>query len=200
MSETQFNDLNSLAAYLTSRRSSRPRDMVAPGPSDKQIEEIITIAMRTPDHGKLAPWRVISVAAEQRPAFADGIKSAYLKEKPAAGRMELDGLETMAHHAPTLLVILSSPVESTKIPLWEQELSCGAFTMNILHAAHSMGFVGGWITGWPAFNGDVRDMFGSASDKIAGFLYLGTSNGELTERPRPQLKDIISSWQPPALD
>jgi nitroreductase len=197
MTEKQFNDLSSLSAYLPSRRSGRPRNMVAPGPSDSQIEEIAALAMRTPDHGKLAPWRIISVAADQRDRLAQGFTKAYLGEKPDAGRLELEGLESMAHEAPVLLVLLSSPVESTKIPRWEQELSCGAFAMNILHAAHALGFVGGWITGWPAYNDDVRDLFGSAPEKIAGFLYLGTSNIDLTERPRPALSDILSGWTPP---
>ena len=195
MSQNQYNDLTSLAAYLPSRRSGRPRNMVAPGPNDAQIEQIVTLARRTPHHGKLAPWRVIAVAADQRDHLADGIKSAYLKENPSAGRLELEGLEALAHEAPVLLVLLSSPVLSSKIPAWEQHLSCGAFAMNILHAAHAMGFVGGWITGWPAYNDDVRDLFGSAPEKIAGFLYFGTSNVELTERPRPELKDILSAWR-----
>lgn len=198
MTEKQFNDLGSLAAYLPSRRSGRPRNMVAPGPSDAQIEEIVTIAMRTPDHGKLAPWRIVSVAADQRDQLGQGFAQAYLRERPTAGRVELEGLETMAHEAPVLLVLLFSPVESTKIPLWEQQLSCGAFAMNILHATHAQGFVGGWITGWPAYNDDVRDLFGSAPEQIAGFLYLGTSNIELAERPRPQLTDILSRWTAPA--
>lgn len=200
MTEKQFNDRSSLTTYLSSRRSGRPRNMVAPGPSDAQIEEIVTLAMRTPDHGKLAPWRVVAVATDQRARLAQGIKSAYLKERPAAGRLELEGLEAMLHEAPALLVLLSSPVESTKIPLWEQELSCGAFAMNILHATHAMGFVGGWITGWPAYNEDVRDLFGSAPEKVAGFLYLGTSNIELEERPRPLLSNILSFWTPATRD
>lgn len=198
MTEKKFNDLSSLAAYLPTRRSGRPRDMIAPGPSKAQIEEIVTTALRTPDHGKLAPWRVIAVGDDQRSLFANGIHKAYLKERPEAGRMELESLESMACLAPTLLVVMYSPVQSTKIPLWEQELSCGAFVMNILHATHAMGFVGGWITGWPAFNDDVRDLFGAAPEKIAGFLYLGTSEAELVERPRPELQDILSTWTPPA--
>lgn len=197
MTEKPFNDLSSLSAYLRSRRSGRPRNMVAPGPSNAQIEEIVALAMRTPDHGKLAPWRLVSVGADQRDRLAQGFTNAYLAEKPDAGRLELEGLESMANEAPGLLVLMSSPVDSTKIPLWEQELSCGAFAMNVLHAAHALGFVGGWITGWPAYSDRVRDLFGSAPERIAGFLYLGTSNIELTERPRPMLDDILSSWTPP---
>lgn len=174
--------------------------MVAPGPSDTQIEEIVTTALRTPDHGKLAPWRVIAVGSDQRARLARGFTDAYLLEKPDAGRLELEGIENMANEAPALLVLMSSPVESSKIPLWEQELSCGAFAMNLLHAAHAMGFVGGWITGWPAYNDDVRDLFGAAPEKIAGFLYFGTSNAELTERPRPEPEDILSRWTPATPD
>lgn len=194
MSESLFNDMTSLSAYFSTRRSGRPRNMASPGPSDTEIEQLVATAMRTPDHGKLAPWRVISVASDQRDQLADGIKSAYLKERPDAGRLELEGLDAMAHEAPALLVLLSVPVESTKIPRWEQELSCGAFGMNLLHAAHAMGFVGGWITGWPAYNEDVRDLFGAAPAKIAGFMYLGSSNAPLKERPRPELSAVLSKW------
>lgn len=195
MNEILFNDLSSIGTYLPSRRSGRPRNLVQPGPSDDQLRQFVEIAMRTPDHGKLAPWRVISVAKDQRAALADGFKSAYLKENPGAGRAELDAMENMANEAPALLVVLSSPVESTKIPVWEQELSCGAFCMNVLHAIHAAGFLGGWITGWPAFNDQVRDMFGKAPERIAGFIYIGSSETPLKERPRPELDDVFSYWE-----
>lgn len=150
--------------------------------------------MRTPDHGKLAPWRAINVATNQRDDLAEGFKTAYLRENPNAGRAELEAMENMANEAPALLVVLSSPVESTKIPVWEQELSCGAFCMNLLHAVHAAGFLGGWITGWPAFNDDVRDMFGGKPEKIAGFIFVGSSKTQLKERPRPTLDDVLSHW------
>lgn len=193
-----FNDLSSLNNYLSSRRSCRPRDMIAPGPSDVQVEKLVTTALRTPDHGKLAPWRVIQIGDDQRARLAAELVKAYRAEKPDAGRLELESMETMAHQAPTLLVVLSSPVASTKIPLWEQELSCGSFCMNILHAIHAQGFVGGWITGWPTFNDNVRDLFGKAPDRIAGFIFAGTAGAELEERPRPDLDSVLSKWNPPA--
>ncbi len=189
-----FNDLSSLNSYLSSRRSGRPRNMIAPGPSDEQIEDIVATALRTPDHGKLAPWRVIRIDSDQRNLLAAELAKAYQSDKPDAGRLELEALETMAHQAPTLLIVLFSPVTSTKIPLWEQELSCGAFSMNIIHAIHAHGFVGGWITGWPSYNDDVRDLFGKAPERIAGFIFAGTADGELAERPRPELKTVLSRW------
>lgn len=189
-----FNDLSSLNSYLSSRRSGRPRDMIAPGPSDAQIEHIVTTALRTPDHGKLTPWRVIQVESGQRGLLAAELTKAYQREKPDAGRLEMEAMETMAHQSPTLLVIISSPITSTKIPLWEQQLSCGAFCMNMLHAIHAHGFVGGWITGWPTYNDDVRDLFGNAPERIAGFIFAGTAGAELAERPRPALESILSKW------
>ncbi len=194
MTDPDFNDLSDLSTYLHSRRSGRPRNLVEPGPSDQQLRNFVQIAMRTPDHGKLAPWRVVAVASNQRDVLADGFKTAYRKENPKAGRTELEAMDNMAKEAPALLVVLFSPVKASKIPIWEQELSCGAFCMNILHAIHADGFLGGWITGWPAFNRDVRDMFGKAPEKIAGFIFIGSNGTPLKERPRPELKNVLSHW------
>ncbi len=189
-----FNDLSSLPAYLASRRSGKPRDLAGPGPSMDQLTEMVSIAARTPDHGKLAPWRFIIVPDDKRQRLSNVITTAYLSEKPDAGRLEIEAQVQFATQAPALIVVMSAPKES-KIPLWEQELSAGAACMNLLHAAHAMGFVGGWLTTWPAFNDDVRDAFGSASERIAGFIFIGTPSRELEERPRPELSDILSVWQ-----
>lgn len=197
MTDTAFNDISGLGTHLKTRRSSRPRNMTAPGPADIELRDIVATAMRTPDHGKLSPWRVVQVDPDQRQALAQGFIAAYRAEKPEAGRLELEGLEKIAHEAPALLVVLFSPVSSTKIPVWEQELSAGAFCMNILHAIHEKGYVGGWITGWPAYSDKVRDMFGRAPDRIAGFIFAGTAREALEERGRPELDRIFSKWQIP---
>jgi len=191
-----FNDLSSPLRYIQTRRSCRPRDMIEPGPSQADIEAMVAEAMRTPDHGKLNPWRVVQVGADQRDRLSEVLQSAYAAEKPDAGRLELEAMDTMARQAPVLLTVLYSPRESAKIPEWEQELSCGAFAMNLLHAAHIRGFVGGWITAWPAYSDQVRDAFGTAPERIAGFLYFGTAKCELEERPRPVLGDVLSQWKP----
>ncbi len=189
-----FNDLTSPASYITTRRSCRPRDMIAPGPDEPQIRAMVSTALRTPDHGKLTPWRVVHVTSDQRARLSEKLQAAYLAEKPNAGRLELEAMDMFAHHAPELLVVLYSPKQSRKIPEWEQELSAGAFCMNILHAAHIEGFVGGWITGWPAYSESVRDFFGQSSERVAGYIYLGSPAKPLEERPRPHLGDILSSW------
>lgn len=197
---TDFNDLNSLPSYFASRRSGRPRDMVAPGPDAAQLRTIVAMALRTPDHGKLNPWRVVHVAGDQRDALANVLTKAYRAEKPEAGRLEIEAMETFARQAPELLVVLYSPRESSKIPLWEQQLSAGAFVMNLLHAIHAHGFVGGWITGWPSYSHPVRDHFGAAPEQIAGFVFTGSAGQPLEERPRPELDAVFSQWQPHPTD
>jgi len=192
-----LNDTSSLQRHLETRRSCRPRDMVSPGPDEATLKRIVGLALRTPDHGKLAPWRVVHVAANQRGVLADRLTAAYRAEKPEAGRLEIEAMEAFANHAPELLVLLHSPRESSKIPAWEQELSAGAFAMNLLHAVHAHGFAGGWITGWPAYSEAVRDLFGAAPECIAGFVYIGTPGQELEERVRPEIADVLSRWTPP---
>lgn len=188
-----LNDRSSLRSHLETRRSGKPRDLGGPGPTDAELTDMVRIAARTPDHGKLAPWRFIIVPDAQREALATLLADAYRAEKPEAGRQEIEAMHQFARQAPALVVVMSSPRES-KIPLWEQELSVGAATMNLLHAAHALGFAGGWLTGWPSFNDTVRDAFGSAHERIAGFVFIGTPSRELEERPRPELDDIVSVW------
>ena len=191
-----FNDTTTPISLLLSRRSGKPRDMIAPGPDAAQLETILTAVSRVPDHGKLAPWRFVTVAADQRDALADLLVSAYQAEKPEAGKLELDAMVQFAHQAPSLVVVLSSPVAGSKIPLWEQELSTGAACMQLLNAAHALGFVGGWLTGWPTYSARVRDAFGTGDERIAGFVFLGSPSKALEERPRPNLSDVVRAWQP----
>jgi nitroreductase len=189
-----LNDSTSPLSLLATRRSGKPRDLVAPGPDSAQLETILEIAARVPDHGKIAPWRFVIVAPEQRDALATLITDAYRAERPQAGRSEIESLEQFARQAPVLVVVLFSPRTTSHIPLWEQELSVGAASMNLLHATHALGFAGGWLTGWPSASDVVRDAFGAAPERIAGFFFLGTPAKQLEERPRPVRSTIISNW------
>lgn len=190
-----FNDISSLAAHLATRRSGKPRDMIAPGPSDDQLRAIVTTALRTPDHGKLAPWRIVPITTAQRGAFADLLKSAYRAEFGAEG-VDLGALDQFAHQAPSLIAVLSTPNRDSKIPVAEQILSSGALCMNLLHAAHAAGFVGSWLTGWAAYNRDVTLALGGRDgDTIAGYLFFGTPGKALDERPRPEYDNVVHVWE-----
>ena len=191
-----FNDRTTPLSLLRTRRSGKPRDLIAPGPSHAQLLEMIEIAGRTPDHGKLFPWRFVVVPDAERAGFAVALQKILVMEKEDCGPRDLEAAEQFAMQAPALVVILSAPVVPHKIPVWEQELSAGAACMNLLHAAHTMGFAGGWLTGWAAYSDAVRDLFGKEGERIAGFVFIGTPARELEERPRPLLSDIAHFYAP----
>src|SRR3546814_9536185 len=127
-----LNDRSTPLVLLSSRRSGKPRDLVAPGPDAAQLDRILTIAARTPDHGKLAPWRFVVVPEARRDAFAALLHDAYLAERPEAKRLELEAVEQFARQAPTLVVALSAPRTESHIPLWEKQLSRSEACMNLL--------------------------------------------------------------------
>lgn len=189
-----FNDTSSPLSLLKTRRSGKPRDLGAPGPSPEQLREMVSIAARTPDHGKLAPWRFVIVPDDQRAALAAKLGDILTVEKQDCGPRDVEAAEQFATQAPALVVVLSTPVHDHKIPVWEQQLSAGAAAMNLLHAAHAMGFAGGWLTGWAAYSDAVRDLFGKPGERIAGFVFIGTPARELEERPRPELSEIVHYW------
>ena len=190
-----LNDLSTPLSFLKTRRSARPRDLVEPGPNAQELRQIFEIATRSPDHGKLHPWRFVHIPKTARPAFRDLLLKAYHAVNPEPGRLEMEATERFANQAPELVVALFRPVESQRIPLWEQELSCGAACMNLLSATHALGYAGGWVTGWAATSPMVVEAFArSEGERIAGFFFLGTPGVPLEERPRPDLDELVSEW------
>lgn len=192
-----LNLLSSPLAYLQSRRSGRAREMVGPGPTAEQLEQMIAIAARTPDHGKLAPWRFVIVEREQREELAVLLRRALAENDPAATAAHYHKADDFAASAEALILLLSAPIEGHKIPVWEQELSVGAVAMNLLHAGHALGFVGSWLTGWAAYDPMVRAAFCVGNERIAGFFFFGSPGAALAERPRPELATVVRRWTPP---
>ena len=193
-----LNDRSSLLSLLETRRSGKPRDLVGPGPTTEELERILTIAARTPDHGTLTPWRFVTVAGDQRDALAELLLYALAEENPQATDKHREKELNFAHYAGQLVVLVSAPVPDHKIPVWEQQLSCGAAGMNLLHAATALGFVAGWVTGWRAYSPRVRSAFCQPGERIAGFIFIGRATSELVDRERPNLGEVSHSWTPPA--
>lgn len=196
MGVPMFNTLDTTLSLLTTRRSGKARDMVAPGPDAVQLDQILAAAMRVPDHGKLAPWRFVIIDHAARDAFGAMLHAAYAQDRPAASRAERDAIEAFAHQAPVLVVLLSTPVQPHKIPLDEQRWSAGAAAMQLLNAAHAFGFVGNWLTGWASEHPAVRAALGATgvTDQIVGFFFIGTAAKPLEERPRPDPASVINHW------
>ena len=191
-----LNDRTSLLSLLETRRSATPRELIGPGPTAAELERMLTLAARTPDHGKLHPWRFVTIAEDQRNAFEVLLREALAEDDPCASVAKHQKEHEFAHYAGQLVVLISAPVRDHKIPVWEQELSCGAAGMNLLHAAHALGYVAGWVTGWRAYSERVRNAFCGSGERIAGFIFIGHAARELEERPRPALADVAKAWEP----
>ena len=192
-----LNDRTSILSLLETRRSAKPRELVGPGPTPEEMERILTIAARVPDHGKLTPWRFVTVAGEQRDAFGALLREALVEHDPCATFAHHEKEDEFAHYPGQLIVLVSATVKDHKIPVWEQELSCGAAAMNMLTAAHALGYVAGWVTGWRTYSERVRQAFCDEGERLAGFIFIGHPSRELDDRPRPALSDIARKWQPP---
>ena len=155
---------------------------------------MLEVAARTPDHGKLSPWRFVIIPEDRRDALAELFRSALAREEPEAPAAKVEKAIDLARSAGALIVVVSAPINAHKVPVWEQELSCGAAAMNLLWAAHGMGFVGGWITGWQAYSPTVADAICAPGERIAGFVFIGQADRELEERPRAPLETVVRSW------
>jgi len=193
-----LNDRSSILSLLETRRSAKPRDLAGPGPTAAELERMLTIAARTPDHGKLAPWRFVTVGDDQRDALDALLQRALAENNPGATDAHRQKEHDFAHYAGQLVVLVSAPVRDHKIPLWEQELSCGAAGMNLVMAAHALGYLAGWVTGWRAYSERVRSAFCAPGERIAGFIFIGDAARAIEDRPRPPLSDVVRHWQPPA--
>ena len=153
-----LNDRSSALSLLRTRRSAKPRDLIGPAPSPAEFEQIIAIAARTPDHGGLAPWRFVAVAEDQRDDLAKLLLTALAEDNPEAGPAHRDKETSFAHFSGQLVVVVSAPVHDHKIPVCEQELSCGAATMNLLLAAHALGLGSALTTITTVFGDELRSL------------------------------------------
>jgi nitroreductase len=188
--------MNDLAIrMLLTRRSTSVRDMRSPAPDDAQLESMLRAALRVPDHGKLCPWRIVVLREAGQQKLGEIVAQQFLQQNPESTEAQRAAELTRFVRAPLCIAVLSTPKLGTK-PVWEQELSAGALCMNILHAAHALGFGAKWLTEGVAYDAAIlAALDGAPGDKIAGFIYLGTKALETPERERPALSDIVEEWK-----
>ncbi|MFC0632408.1 nitroreductase family protein [Brevundimonas balnearis] len=179
-----------LQTRLATRRSAPAQALAAPGPTDAEIDAILTLGARTPDHGKLFPWRFVVLGPESRAELAAKLEPlADGQPDPKKARAVLAKLTV----PPATILVISTPVEGHKVPVWEQELSAGAVCMNLEHAAGAHGYAASWITDWYSYAPAALALFGvGQGERIAGFIHIGTLAEPPLERPRPDLTTKVS--------
>ena len=187
--------MNESLSRLQSRRSVPPRWLGEPGPSEQEIETLLTVAARVPDHGKLVPWRFILIQGAARHRIGEVLAAAFQADNPGADAEKIAVERERFAKAPLVVAVVSRVVSHVKIPDWEQVLSAGAVCMNLLNGATALGYGASWLTGWAAFDRRVLDALGLAPDeRIAGYIHIGTAQEAPTDRDRPKLSDIVTRF------
>jgi nitroreductase len=177
-----------MANILAARRSCKPFHLIDPAPDDGQLYTILSLAVRVPDHGKLAPWRFLVMRGEARTTIGARASAHLAQDDPQKA-----ALYAQFTRAPLVVAVISTAAPHAKIPLWEQQLSAGALCFNLLLAAQAFGFGGVWLTGPSAFDENARPAFGLAThEQIAGFIYLGVQSEPAPERARPDVGALIT--------
>jgi len=178
---------------LKNRTSPKAQDLVLPAPTEAQLNEILTIAARVPDHGMMKPWRFIVLPKETRAPLVDKLVANFRAGNPNATEAEADKQRLRFGDSPLIVTVVCRISPNVKVPDVEQLLSAGAACMNLLNAAHASGFGANWLTGWAAFDKSSKELFGLAdNEQIVGFIHIGTVKGEVFQRPRPDLAQIVS--------
>ena len=169
---------------LAQRRSAPAQALTTPGPSEEELDRILTLGARTPDHGKLFPWRFVVLGPQSRAEIAARLAVLVeLRGGPAKDQAVLAKLTA----APITVLVVSTPVPHAK-PVWEQQLSAGAVCMNLEHAAAGFGYSASWITDWYSYDPQALPLFGvGEGETVAGFIHIGTLNEPALERPRPDM-------------
>ena len=180
---------------LKTRRSLKPVELIAPGPSAAEIDTLLTVASRVPDHGKLIPWRFIVFEGAARTLAGEAIAAAFCAKYPDAKPEHVDHERQRLARAPLVIAVVSRAAPHVKIPEWEQVLSAGAAAMSLVLAAHALGYGANWITEWYAYDRRALDLLGLAgNERIAGFVHIGRIAQPPEDRPRPPLGEIATRF------
>src|ERR1044072_871858 len=181
---------------LKTRRSVKQIELTGPGPAPAELDTLLPVASRVPDHGKLTPWRFIVFEGDARLKAGEAIASVFKAANPQATDEQVAFERNRLARAPLVVAVGGRAAPHVKIPEWEQVLSSGAAAMNLVTAAHALGFAANWITEWYAYDRRVLDALGlSANEKIAGLVHIGAATRPPEDRPRPPLSEIVTRFE-----
>lgn len=188
---------DALVHYLKTRRSVGIGFLAEPGPSAQELDEILTIGTRVPDHGKLAPWRLVIIDGEARAAAGERLAAIARRNRPELDEAGLEIERRRFLPAPLTIGVLHSPRPNPKAPELEQLLSAGNVCFNLCHAAFALGYAASWVTRWYAFDPEAQQALGArGGERFVGFVHIGTATAEIEDRDRPAVADLVSRWQP----
>ncbi len=188
-------DLSPVREFLARRRSANKQCLAAPGPNEAQLQEILRVAARVPDHRKLEPWRFIIVQGAARERLGEVFARRWLMLNPDADEAALEVERGRALRAPVSVYLVSAPVDDGRTDVWEQQLSVGAAGHQLGLAAQAAGFGCVWLTEWVCYDAGVAQALGLADgQRLAGQFLIGTPTSLTPERPRPDMARIVSHW------
>ena len=180
---------------LKTRRSVKPIELTGPGPTAAEIDALLTVASRVPDHGKLTPWRFIVFEGDARTKASRIIGDAFRERRPDATSDQVAVESARLARAPLVIAVVSRAAPHVKIPEWEQIMSAGASATSLVMAAHAIGYAANWLTEWYAYDRKVLDALGLApNERIAGFVHIGRVTKPPEDRPRPPLNEIVTRF------
>ena len=184
-------------SLLTSRRTIPAIALGVPGPDAGQLDTLLSIAVRVPDHGKLKPWRFIVFEGAAREAAGEKLLALKLAEDPGLDDARKEQERTRLSRAPLVIAVVSTAAPHFKIPEWEQQMSAAAACMNLVLGAHAMGFAAQWLTEWYAYDEKAKALFGiEEGERVVGFVHIGTPQEEPVDRPRPDVETVMTRWSP----
>ena len=192
---SKLNDLSSPLAFLKTRKSGSIKTLGPPGPTAAQISEILDIAVRVPDHGKLAPWRFVLFEGAARADIGNVFAARWKVLHPEHGAESLAFQRGLFLRAPVVIAVVSTAAPHVKIPEWEQLLSSAAVCYNLVLAASVLGFDAQWQTDWVAYDPEAMAAMGlKGSERVAGIICIGTTTAPLEDRPRPDPQTLLTRW------
>ena len=184
--------------FLKTRRSVSAAFLGPPGPSEAELAEILTVAARVPDHGKLTPWRFIVFAGAARRQAGEALAAVYAKRHPGADENRLEAERNRLSRAPLVVAVVSTAAPHPKIPEFEQLMSAGNAALNVVLATHALGYAAQWVTGWIAYDDEAGAILGlRPGERFVAIVHIGTPTVPPAERPRPDLDDVVTRWRPP---
>ncbi len=185
-----------LRDYLKTRRSVGIGFLKEPGPSTEELEEILTIGVRVPDHGKFTPWRLILIEGAARAEAGERLAQIAKRNRPELDEAGMDIERRQFLPAPLTIGVVFSPKPNPKAPELEQLLSAGTVCFNLCNAAFALGFAASWVTRWYGFDTAAQDMLGArAGERFVGFVHIGTPTIVPEDRDRPLVADLVTRWK-----